>query len=283
MSEEARDTNRPLLEAAYERARQCWQELRVEPEAFFRRVRQALGEEISHGAAERIHALFLEDLYLVVALESGDNQAWMLFRRDFEPCVRQALGRLVLDARERDELAGDVLTSLYLTRGGAEGIPLNTYTGRGSLKGWLQVTAVRRVYRASRQRAREAWVQTVEEPVGPDCHEPSQHVGNREILDRLREALIRSIEMLPEDDRVLLRLRYQRGFQLKELGRWYGQDKSTLSKRIKMLSERLRSAILSRLKDSSGLEEYDVEGVWEALGRDQPEGLESWLGKENEE
>ena len=50
-----------------------------------------------------------------------------------------------------------------------------------------------------------------------------------------------------------------------------------------MLSERLRAAILGRLRDSSGLEEYDVDGVWEALGRDQSEGLESWLGKENEE
>ncbi len=46
---------------------------------------------------------------------------------------------------------------------------------------------------------------------------------------------------------------------------------------------RLRQAIFEELGVGQRFDARDIEGVWEALGRDSPEGLDAWLGMENQE
>jgi len=271
----------PAFREAYERGVAQWPEVRLEASLFFKRLERSM-----HGigeAPEEIQGLRVEDLYLVTALETGDNRAWEVFHREFKPHVLQALARLVQNSREREEVAHEVLTGLYLPREGAGGIPLNTYSGKGGLKGWVQITAIRRVYRSTRDRSRAGRVQALEAPPVSPRPDPQARVGNQEILDALQTALPGALGDLTEGERTLLRLRFQRGFQLRELGTWYGQDKSTLSKRLKALSEKLRQAILKRLESMRRFDCSDIEGVWESLGRERPEGLDTWFRGENPE
>jgi RNA polymerase sigma-70 factor len=270
------------LRRALEKARACWPGIEVEAEAFFERVTRAL-DRIHDEPRMGLDTLHVEDLYLVTALEAGDNRAWCIFERELKPQVLHALRGLIRDPREREELAGEVLDGLLLPRDEAEGIPLNTYTGRGGLKGWVQVTAVRRAYRLTREKSRDAWVQPLEEPRGPDRLDPRVTAGRAEILDALRQALQVVLASLPDSDQTLLRLRFRRGFQLKELGRWYGQDKSTLSKRLKALADKIRVAVFARLEATWGIEKSDLADTWESLGRDSPDDLDAWLGGKKQE
>lgn len=276
-SEQRRES--PAFREAFERGAARWPGVPLEAPRFFERLESAAcktGED-----PEGIQGLRVEDLYLVTALEAGDNRAWEVFHRQFKPHVLQALVRVIQNPGEREEVAQEVLDGLYLPRAGDRGIPLNTYSGKGGLKGWVQVTAIRRVYRNTRDRARAGRIQPLEDPPVSPRLDPQTRAGNQEILDALRTALPGALADLEKGERTLLRLRFQRGFQLKELGTWYGQDKSTLSKRLKALSEKLRLAILARLESRPRFDRSDIEGVWESLGREQPEGLDAWFKGEN--
>jgi len=283
VSEAMRERPDPeALRKAYDTGVEHWPGVQLGPEVFFERVTNTIRNS-PHGESISIDDLKVEDLYLVAALEGGDNRAWEVFHTTYRPHVMQALGRLIRDSREREEMAEEVLASLFMPREGACGIPLNTYSGKGGLKGWVQVTAVRRVYRNTRDRRRENWVRQGKEPQGPAHLDPGARVGNQEILDALRTAVPRALQGLEQEDRTLLRMRYQRGFQLKDLGKLYDLDKSTLSKRLKALAGKLRQAIFEQLRVDQQFETTDIEGVWEALGRERPEDFDTWLGRENEE
>lgn len=263
----------PSFDDALARGRAAWPEVCVDETAYRTRLEAALG----HGGAA--DAVGVEDLYLVTALEAGDEPAWSCFHRTYRPWVVQALRRVVRDAAEREEIADEVLAGLYLPRDGAPGIPLNTFSGRGALKGWVQVTAVRRVYRRARERARDGTPQPLVD--GADvgvASGPEDAAVERELRDVLCATLAEVLESLPASDRTILDLRYVRGFQLKELGKWYGQDKSTVSKRLKALAEKIRGEIRRRLAARGAVRIEDFDGVWEALGRLDAAGLGRSIG-----
>jgi RNA polymerase sigma-70 factor len=267
------------LEAALDRGAARWPGLHADRERFFGRLGRAL--EAGEGEPSvPIESLHVEDVYLVVALEDGDEEAWRRFELEFRPHIVQALARVLRDPRDQDETADELMGGLLLPRSSTGGTPLSTYSGRGGLRAWLQVTAVRRVFRRARTRQREAWVRLPREPAAPRDRQPPEELGRGEVLEALRAALPVALAGLPAADRTLLRLRFQRDYPLKDLGRLFGQDKSTLSKRLKSLGEKLRSAIVAELRERRGLSVRDIEAAWEALGRERPEGLDAWLGPE---
>ncbi|MBN2489294.1 MAG: hypothetical protein JXQ29_00390, partial [Planctomycetes bacterium] len=206
-----------VLEDALGRGAARWPGVPVSHEKFRERLGRVLGPRAgdSPGVLEAIH---VEDLYLVSALEAGSNEAWRTFVREFRPHVVQALARVLHDPREQDETADELLGGLLLPGAGAAASPLGTYSGRGGLRGWLQVSAIRRVYRRARRRRREGWVGLECEPAARAEEQPDARLGRTEALEALRKALPVALQALTEADRTLLRLRFERGFGLSELG-----------------------------------------------------------------
>src|SRR5579871_4307616 len=104
-------------------------------------VRYLPADAAANEISDFLHSLRLDDLALARACAAGNTAAWECFLS----CYRQRLYSAALAiAREQQaarELADSLYTDLYGTReneGGRRVSKLASYTGRGSLEGWLR-------------------------------------------------------------------------------------------------------------------------------------------------
>jgi RNA polymerase sigma-70 factor len=80
------------------------------------------------------------DLYLGLACMRGDEHAWWEFDRQHRPFIERWTRHLVRSDTDADEIIDTVYVELFGTRvqGGVRQSKFRTYTGRGSLRGWLR-------------------------------------------------------------------------------------------------------------------------------------------------
>src|SRR4029077_19398264 len=84
--------------------------------------------------------LRIDELALARACAAGDNTAWELFLTRFREKLYLSALRIVREDSAAHELADALYADLYgtTTREGRRVSKLASYTGRGSLEGWLR-------------------------------------------------------------------------------------------------------------------------------------------------
>jgi RNA polymerase sigma-70 factor (ECF subfamily) len=220
------------------RARAAWPGVEVPADAF------AAWLEERAGAGE----LQANDLYLACACARGDQRAHEAFERTLLSQVPLLLARV--EGAPAEEIAAALRESLLLGKAGAPP-RIALYTGRGSLKGWLRVVALRAALRDRRDRPPAA------EPI--DAAEAMLASGNPEIdLLKLRSradvesAFRESLRALPERERLLLALHYSDGLSLERLAAMYGQHRATIARQMararRTLLEGARALLQERLR-----------------------------------
>jgi RNA polymerase sigma-70 factor (ECF subfamily) len=87
-----------------------------------------------------IKGLHAEDLYLAIACAAGDERAWWEFDQQYRSYIENVSRYLAKTEADATDVADIVYTELYGTRvvDGARLSKFATYSGRGSLKGWLR-------------------------------------------------------------------------------------------------------------------------------------------------
>src|ERR1700676_5671783 len=129
----------------YERS--CAAVYGIGAERFAEILSEILGKNFPHNApasAEKTNefcgGLHLEELALARACAAGNERAW----QDFISRYRQKLHRMALHITRDDTHAGELADSLFADlygvnlRDGVRTSKLLSYTGRGSLEGWLR-------------------------------------------------------------------------------------------------------------------------------------------------
>lgn len=130
-----------LLESVLNLARSVWPKVHVEDEAFLAYVAARLPED--KPVEKALSELRAADLYLCCACLEGNRRALLHFRSDYLPEIEAGLRRM--DCAEG--VKEDAIHALHheLFAGGAKGTPrLGRYSGRGDLRSWLRVSAVRK-------------------------------------------------------------------------------------------------------------------------------------------
>jgi len=191
--------------------------------------------------------LRLEELGLARACARGNEKAWEVFLTRYREKLYNAAHSIVQSDANARELADSLYADLYGTReaDGRRNSKLNSFTGRGSLEGWLRaVLAQEYVNRFRRQQRLVSLEEQTEagaqfEAESPD---PSQSIDAR-----LCEATDQAIASLAPEDKFILANYFLDGRTLAEIAKLVGVHESTISRKVEKITAWVRKSILSGL------------------------------------
>jgi RNA polymerase sigma-70 factor (ECF subfamily) len=230
----------------------------------------SVGAKVNHGlpsgvlpnSAQKLaffRSLHLSELALAHACVLGREAAWERFLRQYRAPLTQAAIAITGSATLGHEVADSLYAELFGLRlhDGRRTSPLASYTGRGSLLGWLRATLAQRSVDHHRRTYREAPLNDFDAPAlapAPVSAAP----------DHLAEAVARTLQSLAAEDRYMLSAYYLDRQTLLQIGRVLGVHEATISRKLKRLLAGLRKQLLGNLQ-SGGLSKRAAE---EALGAD---------------
>src|SRR5579859_7502707 len=172
----------------------------------------SVGTKLNHGLpggqvldsaqkAAFYRSLHLAELALAQGCALGRDAAWERFLRLYRSSLTQAAVAICGSASLGQELADSLYAELYGLRevDGERRSPLASYSGRGSLMGWLRTTLAQRHINYHRSRHRETPIDEVDPPAPV-----SAPMLVRAELARLAGAVTLILKPLGAEDRFLL-------------------------------------------------------------------------------
>jgi RNA polymerase sigma-70 factor (ECF subfamily) len=211
------------------------------------------------GRAAFFRSLHLSELALAHSCALGREEGWRRFLGLYRASLIQTAVSITGSASLGHELADSLYAELYGLRqaGGERRSPLSSYSGRGSLLGWLRTTLVQRFRDHHRRTWRETPLDSVDNPAPAPNPIPAA-------LAQLTSAVARTLRDVAAEDRFLLAAYYLDRQTLLQIAQTLHVHEATISRRLKRLAGNLRKRLLDNL-ESSGLGKAAAE---EALGAD---------------
>jgi RNA polymerase sigma-70 factor (ECF subfamily) len=246
----------------------------------FSLVLTAVGERVNYGLPPGVvskiaqkdafyRSLHLTELALAQACSLGREAAWEVFLSRFRAVLAHMAASITGSATLGQDLADSLYAELYgLRQSGSERrSPLASYSGRGTLLGWLRATLVQRSRDHHRRTYRETPLDGIDSPAQVPTPIPAE-------LAQLTTAVARTLQSLAAEDRFLLSAYYLDRQTLQQIAQTLAVHEATISRRLKRLTGGLRIQLLENLV-ASGLSKAAAE---EALGAD-PRDIEINLRK----
>jgi RNA polymerase sigma-70 factor (ECF subfamily) len=212
-------------------------------------------------------ALRIDELVLARACAAGSNPAWEIFLTRYREKLYLSALRIAREDSSARELADTLYADLYgtTTRDGRRVSKLASYTGRGSLEGWLR-TVLAQEY-VNRYRRTKRYVSLDEESEeGVQFRAPEQEPIPA-ADDRLAQATDETLAALSSEDRTVLSAYYLDGRTLAEIARMLGVHESTISRKLDKLAKSLRKQIVAGLA-RRGMSRRQAEEALETDVRD---------------
>jgi RNA polymerase sigma-70 factor (ECF subfamily) len=214
------------------------------------------------------NSLRLSELVLARACASGNERAWerfiVLYR---QPLLRAGVAITGNESLGR-ELADGLYAELYglTVREGERRCPLDSYSGRGSLLGWLRTTLAQRFVDQHRRTHREtAFDETSAFDESKECAAPPAETPAPDAsMPLLAAAIEEALQRQGPDERFLLASYYLDGRRLHEIAALLGVHEATVSRRLKRATGSVRKQIVRGL-ERRGLSRRAAE---EALATD---------------
>jgi RNA polymerase sigma-70 factor (ECF subfamily) len=190
----------------------------------------------------------------------GREEAWQRFVSRYRSFLVQTAISICGSATLGHELADSLYAELYGLRRveGERRSPLASYSGRGSLQGWLRTTLVQRFRDHYRSTHRETPLEDFDTPAAAPAAPVQQN------LAQLTAAVARTLSLVEAEDRFMLSAYYLDRQTLLQIAQTLAVHEATISRRLKRLTERLHGQLLQNLV-SAGLSRVAAE---EALGLD---------------
>lgn len=260
------------LRRVWESGRAGWPDLDISFEAFARLVSP-------HAASdpERVHA---QDLLLATACLAEVPGAAEALDRELRGELERAIARVEARPETRRELTQEILVSLLIGDSDA-GPRLRRYSGRGPLRAWVRMVAVRRALNAARDENRHARIEArlvtsvVRASLDPELALlKAQH--QEEVSLAFREALAH----LDPSARTLLRLHYGEGLHLDgiaALNRW---SKATASRRVATARGQLLADAFARVRERLQLSASEAKSLLRVMRSGLGARLSGLLGTE---
>lgn len=223
------------------------------------------GSEVpsTHELSRFIGELQERDLYLALACARGNEQAWWEFDRQYRSFIERWSRHLVRSGTDADEVIDSVYVELFGTRvvQGVRQSKFRTYTGRGTLRGWLRTVILHTVVDLYRGRKTEVpledWSGDGDEAADRQIW-PAQMRGTEDLMltsvvrDRYRSAtmaaLDQSLAALDDHETLLLLYYHVEGLKLREIARIVEQPRSPIRR---WFQRRRGSASSSRIHEST--------------------------------
>ena len=232
-----------------------------------------------HDLRELYLSLRTEELALARACAAGHEHAWEVFLTRYREKLYDIAGYITKESSAARELADSIYAELYgtTTRDGQRTSKLASYTGRGSLEGWLRTVMVQEhVNRYRRQRRLVSLDEETEE--GMQFATPG--LNRRLAVDpRVEAATDEVLAALPAEDRFVLASYFLDERTLAEIARTLGVHESTISRKVDKLAKSLRKQILAAL-GRRGMSRRQAQEAIEVDVRDLRVNIRSRLAQE---
>ena len=221
----------------------------------------------------------IDELALARACAAGSDPAWEIFMTRYREKLYLSALRIAREDSAARELADTLYADLYGTnmRDGQRVSKLASYTGRGSLEGWLRtVLSQEYVNRYRRTKRLVSLDEESEEGVQFRAPDPAPTAPADQ---RLAQATDEAIAGLKAEDRVVLSAYYLDGRTLAEIARMLGVHESTISRKIDKLAKSLRKQIAAALV-RGGMSRRQAEEALEVDVRDLQVDIRRTLAQE---
>jgi RNA polymerase sigma-70 factor, ECF subfamily len=211
--------------------------------------------------------LRVEELALARACAAGNERAWEAFLTRFREKLYDMALHIAKEGSAARDLADSVYADLYgmSTRDGERVCKLASYTGRGSLEGWLRtVVAQEFVNRYRKQKRLISLDEENEEGVQYAALEAEQSPA---VDSRLENAVRAVLAALDPEDRFMLASYYLEERTLAKIARTLGVHESTISRKLDKLMKSLRKHLLAEML-RSGMSRQQAKEALEVDVRD---------------
>jgi RNA polymerase sigma-70 factor, ECF subfamily len=232
-------------------AKASCEQVGLTPQSFSEILLEVGSKYSASASAGELRTFFLslrvDELALARACARGNNAAWEIFLIRFREKLYLAALRIAREDSAARDLADTLYADLYgtSTRDGHRVSKLASYTGRGSLEGWLRtVLAQEYVNRYRRTKRLVSLEEESEEGLQFAAPEAQPSAGADA---RLEQATDEVLAQLAPEDRAVLAAYYLDGRTLAEIARMLGVHESTISRKLDKLAKSLRKQILAGL------------------------------------
>lgn len=224
--------------------------------------------------------LRIEDLALARACAAGNERAWEVFMARFREKLYDVARQITRDDSVGRELADSVYADLYgtRTRDGERSSKLASYSGRGSLDGWLRTVLAQEYVNAYRKQRRFVSLDEESEEGVQFAAAKAEAVSRADpLLERATDDVLRSLD--PED-RFVLASYFLDGRTLSDIARALKVHESTISRKVEKLTKSLRKQITKNLV-AQGMSRRQAEEALDTDVRDLALDIRSSLAQDS--
>jgi len=204
--------------------------------------------------------LRLADLYLACACLDGDSAAIAAFERYCFPGCERALARLGLPDSHIEEVEQRLRCKLFVTAG--ETPLVASYAGRGDIRAWARVAAVRTAIDLLRGERRQC---PVEDPAALVTKlplvDPELEYLKCHYLAEFKQALATALASLSCRQRNLLRYQHLDGLTLAEIATLHGVHLATVGRWAQATRATLRERTCAALADELAVSGAEVDSI----------------------
>jgi RNA polymerase sigma-70 factor (ECF subfamily) len=238
----------PLLRELHAAARRAWPTVALTPEQFAGHLRARLPAE--GDAAAALRALHTDDLYLACGCALGDTRALAAFEDDVLSVVDRALPLVRAEPHVIDEVKQQLRLIILVGERGAPKIA--EFAGRGSLRNWVRVMAVRAALHLMREAERHRPTESdALERALPPAGSPELDYLKRRYRGAFEQAFRVALRALSPRERTLLRHRFIDELSIDEIGALYRVHRATAARWVERaaqaLQARTRAALLEQV------------------------------------
>jgi RNA polymerase sigma-70 factor len=316
------------LDAIYARCAEAYPEVDLSREDFKEAVKGAVDKYLIGFAkegeiptAQEIRKFISElqdlDLYLTLACARGDEQAWWQFDRQYRSFIERLAHQLVGRGMDANEVIDSAYVELYGTKtvDGVRQSKFRTYTGRGTLRGWLRTVISHAAVDLYRGRPDEIpleeWSNSGDEMSEGQRWRTEAHGSENSMLEKVaREryrsvtiaALGQSLATLDAHETLLLLYYHVEGLKLREIARlveaptssirrWFQRrskrqgnsptrvHESTVMRWLDNVYRKVSDRFQSELKNTHGLNQAEIDICLDIATEDCGQGVSLNLEK----
>lgn len=206
-----------------------------------------------------------DELQLTTACADGDQAAIARLLAEYWPGLDAALRKVGVSDAELADVKQILRRDLLVPEAGARA-RIAQYDGRGALRAWLRVSAVRIALRRKKRDARETPLledRMLEAEVAP--HDPELAYMKASYRESFREAFAAAMAALDPKERTILRQSLLDGLSIDELAQFYGTHRATTARWVQSARTRVIETTRAHFAGKLHLSEGECESVLRLL------------------
>jgi RNA polymerase sigma-70 factor, ECF subfamily len=237
----------------------------ISPEQFARHIAAKFavitkGEASLESAVRKLRGA---DLYLALGASMHLREALQAFEEHAMKDADKAISRFAKDQAARNEVRQALRVRLLV----ADDRPaprVHDYHGKGSLAGWVQVSAVRLGIEYAELRAkesREANESTELDAFTGATDDPEIEFLRERYAEGLRTSMKEALAQLDGQERMLLRMHYQSNLATEEIAGILQVHRATIARWLHDARDNMRKRTLAQLRASFGLRSDEANSL----------------------